>query len=215
VFHVKHAEAATPLGETSHVPLDNEAAAKLEAFQDLLLRWNSRINLIAKATPEVVRHRHIEDCLQIVPLISTGRGPLADLGSGAGLPGLILAIITGGETHLVEADRRKAAFLVEAVARLELRTVHVHPVRIEDVRLPPIATLTARALAPLNQLLPHALRLLAPNGCAIFHKGRSAEQELAEARRDWHFELERFPSRTDPDATIFRLSDMRHVQPQV
>ncbi|MBU8544489.1 16S rRNA (guanine(527)-N(7))-methyltransferase RsmG [Roseomonas sp. ROY-5-3] len=193
--------------------LDAEAAERLHAYADLLLRWNSRINLIGRATIESLRQRHIEDCLQLVPLLPEGDGPIGDLGSGAGLPGLVLAIATGRPTHLVESDRRKAAFLTEAAARLGLTRVTIHPTRIEEARLPPLALLTARALAPLKALLPEAARLLAPGGTALFPKGRMAEAELAEVASDWSFTLDRFASRTDPEATIFRLSDIRHVQP--
>ncbi|MBU8536910.1 16S rRNA (guanine(527)-N(7))-methyltransferase RsmG [Roseomonas tokyonensis] len=195
-------------------PLDDAARARLEAYVELLLRWNSRINLVGRATVEQLRQRHIADCLQLAPLLPPSEGPLGDLGSGAGLPGLVLAIVTGRPTHLVESDRRKAAFLTEATAQLGLAGVTIHPTRIETARLPPLAVLTARALAPLDALLAHAARLLAPNGVALFPKGRTAEAELAEAQAHWSFTLHRFPSRTDPEATIFRLTDIRHVQPQ-
>ncbi len=195
-------------------PLDDTTRARLDAYVDLLLRWNARINLVGRATTDQVWQRHVEDSLQLVPLLPDGTGPIGDLGSGAGLPGLVLAIATGRPTHLVESDRRKAAFLTEAAARLDLRHVQIHAQRIEEVRLPPIALLTARALAPLATLLAYADRLLAPGGSALFPKGRLAEAELAEAQPAWSFTLDRFASRTDPEATIFRLNDIRHVQPQ-
>jgi 16S rRNA (guanine(527)-N(7))-methyltransferase RsmG len=186
----------------------------LDAYLDLLIRWNSRINLVADAPADTLRHRHVEDCWQLASLVPPGEGPIADLGAGAGLPGLVLAIATDRETHLIESDRRKSAFLTEAAARLGLRGVKVHPTRIEDAVLPPIALVTARALAPLDRLLPHAARLLAPSGVAIFPKGRSAEAELAAALPSWSCTVERFASRTEPDATIFRLSDIRHASPE-
>ena len=151
-----------------------------------------------------IHQSHATECLQ---------GPIGDLGSGGGFPGLVLAIVTSRPFHLVEADRRKAAFLTEAAARLGLDRVRVHPTRIESVTLPPLAALTARALAPLADLLPHAHRLLAPGGVAIFPKGRTAEDELTAALADWHVQVERFASRTDPHATIFRLSEIRRDGP--
>jgi len=194
--------------------LDDSIRARLDAYVALLLRWNARINLVGRATTDQVWQRHVEDSLQLVALLPPGADAICDLGSGAGLPGLVLAIATGRPTHLVESDRRKAAFLTEAAARLDLPQVQVHATRIEDARLPPIAILTARALAPLGTLLAHADRLLAPGGLALFPKGRMAEAELAEAGTTWSFTLDRFASRTDPEATILRLSDIRHVQPQ-
>lgn len=188
---------------------DTATLARLDAFTDLLLRWTLRINLIAERDAASVRNRHITDSLQLAPLLPPGNGPVGDLGSGGGFPGLVLAIATGRPFHLVESDRRKAAFLTEAAARLGLDHVRVHPMRIEAVELPSLAALTARALAPLDDLLGHAERLLAPGGVAVFPKGRSAEDELTAARRRWTVRAERFASRTDPDATIFRLSEIR------
>jgi 16S rRNA (guanine527-N7)-methyltransferase len=185
-------------------------AERLEAFLDLLLRWNARINLVAERDPTRIRRRHIEDSLQLAPLLPD-RGALVDLGSGAGFPGLVLALATDRETHLVESDRRKAAFLTEVAGQLGLRSVTVHATRIESLSLPPLAALTARALAPLSQLLPYAARFLAPGGVAILPKGRGVEAELTTALRDWTMRVERFESRTDPAATILRLSDIHRA----
>lgn len=193
--------------------LDAATTAQLDAFTDLLLRWNSRINLVADRDAEAVRTRHIADSLQLLPLLPEGDGPVGDLGSGGGFPGLVLAIVSRRPFHLVESDRRKAAFLTEAAARLGLPHVQVHPTRIEAARLPPLAALTARALAPLSDLLPHAARLLAPGGVALFPKGRTAEDELTAALMHWKLRAERFASRTAPDATLLRLSEIRRDTP--
>jgi 16S rRNA (guanine527-N7)-methyltransferase len=141
-------------------------------------------------------------------------GPIADIGSGAGLPGLVLAIMQPErEIHLVESDKRKAAFLVEASAQLKLHMLRVHACRAENAKLPPLSAITARALAPLEALLPYAADFLAPGGVAVFPKGKTAEKELTEAALDWHFTCERFPSTTNPEATILRLSNIHRVQP--
>lgn len=191
--------------------LDAATERRLSDFLGLLQRWNGRINLVADRDPGVIRTRHLEDSLQLLPLLPPGDGPLGDLGSGAGFPGLVLAMAASRPVHLVESDRRKAAFLTEASARLGLAHVRVHPQRIEAARLPSLAVVTARALAPLPELLPHAARLLAPGGIALFPKGRTAEAELTEARHAWTFTAERFASRTDPEATILRLNDIRRA----
>ncbi len=194
-------------------PLEAATTARLDAFTDLLLRWNARINLVADRNAEAVRTRHIADSLQLLPLLPPGDGPVGDLGSGGGFPGLVLAIASCRPFHLVESDRRKAAFLTEAAAQLGLTHVRVHPQRIEAARLPPLAAVTARALAPLTDLLPHAARLLAPGGIALFPKGRTAEDELTAALMHWKLRVERFQSRTAPDATILRLSEIRRDTP--
>ena len=190
------------------IDVSRETEACLDVYLALLERWNARINLIGPAPREAWRARHIEDSLQLAGLLQ-GEGPLADLGSGAGLPGLVLAAATGRETHLVEADQRKAAFLREAAREMGLAHVTIHATRIETAKLPPIATLTARALAPLAALLSHTYNILAPGGIALFPKGRNADAELTEAAPHWHMAIERFSSRTDPQATIFRIRDLR------
>jgi 16S rRNA (guanine527-N7)-methyltransferase len=127
---------------------------------------------------------------------------------------MVLAILQPDrEFHLVESDKRKAAFLVEASAQLKLPMVRVHACRAENAKLPPLAAITARALAPLAPLLPYAAKFLAPGGVALFPKGKTAEKELTKAAQDWHFTLERFPSATSPQATILRLSNIQRVQP--
>jgi 16S rRNA (guanine527-N7)-methyltransferase len=189
-----------------------ETIERLAAFRDLLLRWNARINLISGGTAADIDQRHIADCAQMQPLLPMD-GPIADLGSGAGLPGLVLAILQPArEVNLVESDKRKAAFLVEASAQLKLPMVHVHACRAENAKLPPLSAITARALAPLATLLPYADKFLAPSGVAVFPKGKTAEKELTEAAQGWHFTCERFPSITNPEATILRLSNIHRAQ---
>lgn len=192
-----------------------ELDARIETFLDLLLRWNSRINLIAESDRATIRARHIEDSLQLLAHLPAQEGTIGDLGSGGGFPGLLLALASGRPTHLVESDRRKAAFLIEAAARLDLPRVKVHATRIELAKLPPLGILTARALAPLTELLPHAVRFLGPAGIALFPKGRSADSEVnAALQAGWRFTLASIPSRTDPSAAILHLSDIRHATAQ-
>ena len=191
--------------------VSRETEARLREFLALLQRWNARINLVADRDEGSLWQRHVLDSLQLAPLLPPGDGPIVDLGSGAGFPGLILALASNRPTHLVESDRRKAAFLIEAARTLGLPLVKIHPTRIEAVTLPPAAVVSARALAPLPDLLRHAHKLLAPGGIALFPKGRTAEQELTAAARGWNMRVERFPSRTDSASTILRISEIRPV----
>lgn len=188
--------------------VSRETEAKLRELMALLQRWNTRINLVAAGDDAALWQRHILDSLQLQPLLPPGHGPIIDLGSGAGFPGLVLALTSARATHLVESDRRKAAFLIEAARVLELGWVRVHPTRIEATELPWADVVSARALAPLPDLLRHAHRILAPGGVALFPKGRSAEQELTAAARHWNMRVERFPSRTDPHSLILRISEI-------
>jgi 16S rRNA (guanine527-N7)-methyltransferase len=202
---VKQPEERRPLPP---VAVSREPEERLAAFAALLRAWNRRINLISSRDMPMIETRHLADSLQLLPLLPAGEGPVVDLGSGAGFPGLVLAAAQPQRPfHLVEADRRKAAFLLTAAARLGLPHLQVHAMRAEALPLAGMAALTARAFAPLSALLPHAARLLAPDGVAILPKGRSAETELAAARADgWILHVERFISRTDPHATILRLA---------
>lgn len=193
--------------EAGTLDVSRETEARLREYLKLLVAWNARINLVAGAPEEHLWQRHILDCWQLLPLLPDG--PLADLGSGGGLPGLVIAMGREQETHLVESDRRKSAFLIEASRALNLRHVSVHPVRIEDVKLPPISVVTARALAPLKVLIPQAARILAADGVCVFPKGRTADVELTEAAPNWFMQVERFQSRTDTQATILRFSEIR------
>ena len=139
-------------------------------------------------------------------------GPIVDLGSGAGFPGLVLAILGAPDVHLVEADSRKAAFLREA-ARATATPVTVHAARIEAVSLT-APVVTARALAPLATLLHYGARILAPgepSSRAVFLKGARWQAEVAEAAATWHFTCESVPSRTDPDGAILILESIRHA----
>jgi 16S rRNA (guanine527-N7)-methyltransferase len=191
-------------------PVSRETPDRLAGLAALIRAWNPRINLVSPADLPRLEERHIADSLQLAEFLPPGETRLVDLGSGGGLPGLVLAAVVARPVHLVEADRRKAAFLSIASAELGLAHVTVHPCRIEALRLPrPAGIVTARALAPLPRLLGYAAGLLAEGGIALFPKGRQADAELTEAAQSWTFDLERFPSRTDPHASILRFTRLR------
>lgn len=187
--------------------VSRETRERLTAYVDLLLRWQRTINLISPRDIDQVWTRHIADSLQLASLIPADTDRAIDLGSGAGLPGLVLAIATGLPFDLVEADHRKAAFLREA-ARIAGAPATIHAARVDAVSLAPAPLVTARALAPLATLLHWASPLLAPGGFCLFPKGRGAEDELTAAAAQWQMHVHRTPSRTDPSATILRISEI-------
>lgn len=195
---------------TLHVKRAHDLDARLAVFATMLLRWNATVNLIAAGDIPVLRQRHIDDCLQLVPLLPTGAARGIDLGSGAGFPGLVLAIATGLPFDLIEADHRKAAFLREA-ARATGAPATVHAMRIENAIVLPADIITARALARLPHLIDLAAPKLAPNGVCLFMKGAGAAAELTEAAREWHMQVEQIPSRTESSATILRISEIARV----
>lgn len=188
--------------------ITDAADARLRRFADLLLRWNTTLNLIAARDAAVVWQRHIADSLQLIPLLPPGIERAVDLGSGGGFPGLVLAIATGVRFELIESDRRKASFLRTAVLET-VAPATVHDCRIEDAALAPAGLVTARALAPLPRLLPLAARFLADDGLCLFLKGARVADELAEAEKDWTLTAGLVPSRTSPDGVVLRLSSVR------
>lgn len=188
--------------------MTSDPAAGLQLFAELLLRWNKTLNLIAPKDEAVLWDRHIANSLQLVPLMPQGVERAADLGSGGGFPGLVLAIATGVAFDLIESDRRKASFLRTAVLETGAPAT-VHACRIEDVKLPPVRLVTARALAPLPRLLPLAAGLLAADGVCLLLKGAKAADELAAAEREWAMTVEQMPSRTSADGVVLRLAALR------
>lgn len=166
--------------------LPAEAETRLRTFATLLLRWTQRINLISRNDQAHVWERHVLDSLRLIPFLPSGTERAIDLGSGAGLPGLVLAIATGIRFDLVESDRRKAAFLTEA-ASVTQAPVSIHCARIESLTLAPAPVVTARALAPLPVLLGLAAPLLAPGGTMLFPKGAQVWAEIVAARKTWRF----------------------------
>lgn len=195
--------------------VSRETLERLGACVTLLERWQRRINLVGPATLSQAWHRHVLDSAQIVPLLPPS-GRIVDIGSGAGFPGLIVAIVTGRTIDLVESDRRKAAFLREA-ARVAAAPVEVHAERAETLhgRLSGrFAAVTARACAPLPKLLTWGAPFLAPDGVMVLHKGGGGLDELTEARTRWSMRVETTPSWTDPDGVILRIEELRGAESQ-
>lgn len=191
----------------SRFDVSRETLARLTRFAELLVHWNSRINLVSPSTIPDLWHRHLVDSAQIWALARPHGGTLIDLGSGAGFPGLVIAIMGGSDSfdiHLVESDSRKCAFLA-AVKREFSLELTIHRQRIEIAELPPANVITARALAPLHKLLVYTSRLRARNGTAFFPKGRNFEKELDEAHRLWNFDYTLHPSMTDPEAAVVEI----------
>ncbi|CAK0741143.1 Ribosomal RNA small subunit methyltransferase G [uncultured Gammaproteobacteria bacterium] len=189
------------------VSVSRETLDRLAIYAGLLRRWQPRLNLVGPATLDRLWQRHFLDSAQLFPLVPESAIRLVDLGSGAGFPALVLAILGVPEVHLVESDTRKAAFLRE-VAVATAAPVTVHPVRIEALG-PLIAdVVTARALAPLTRLLEYAQPLVGEHGLCLFPKGQSVEEELTVAQRNWNMHCDRVESITDPSARILRISNL-------
>ena len=194
--------------------VSRESLAKLEIHVALVLEWQTRINLVAPSTLPEIWTRHIADSLRLIEHLPRTPGAIADLGSGAGFPGLALAIATGRRTHLVESNGKKAAFLSEAVRRTGANAV-VHRGRIEAMAWrgigDPIAAVTARALAPLTKLLDYAEPLIAKGAIGLFLKGRDIESELTGAAKSWRLRYEVFRSAADSGGAVLTVSEAKRV----
>lgn len=192
--------------------VSRETMDRLWTYSVLLTKWNRTINLVSRDSLEDLWRRHMLDSAQLMsllpPTLGTGRRVLVDLGSGAGFPGLVLAILGAGEVHLVDSDQRKALFLRE-VARAVGSDAHIHGVRIEQLGHFPADVVMARALAPLPRLVTLARPFLEAGAMGIFLKGRRAEEELTLVDDEWKMRFERLPSRSDPAGTILRLVGTR------
>lgn len=189
------------------LPVSRETLARLERYESLLKEWNQGLSLVSPATLKVVWTRHFLDSAQLLRLIPEPGAPVIDIGTGAGFPGLVLAIMGLTQIHLVEHNMRKVAFLKTVAAELEL-PVTIHAMKVEALRPFAAGAVTARALKPLDQLIGMGRKFVAGRGVALFPKGRRAEEELHDAERNWRMKIERFPSITDAESTVFRLSEI-------
>ena len=198
------------------VPVSRETAARLDRFATLLLDWQSRLNLIAASTASVLWTRHIADSLQLLGMAPQAR-KWVDLGSGAGFPGLPIACALAeqdsAQIHLIESNNKKATFLREAI-RVTGAPAIVHAERIADFSKRfrgELDVVTARALAPLPELLSIAYPLLKRGPLGVFPKGQDVDAELTGAAKCWSIDASLVPSRTDPKS---RVVVIRRAEPK-
>jgi len=192
----------TPEDFAAKVDVSRETLARLKAYADTLLDWNSRHNLVSKSTLPDLWARHMWDSAQLAALIPVEARSLADLGSGAGFPGLVLAAMRPElAVTLHEATAKKCAFLEAAAKRMDV-TVAIQNARMEDLPSQPYDVVTARACAPLPRLLDYAQSFAGPNSVCLFLKGQNVESELTEATKYWKMEVSQVPSQTDASGAI-------------
>lgn len=192
--------------------VSRETLEKFGVYERLLLKWQKAINLVGPNTLDDIAERHFFDSAQLFRYIPDIDVRLADMGSGAGFPGLVLAMLGVKDVHLIESDIRKATFLRE-VSRETQTPVTIHDVRVEDCKIENVDVITARALAPLADLLGYAAKLATPGHpwYGLFAKGLQYREEVAKAEKKWSFETETFPSETDMAGKILRI---RNVMPK-
>lgn len=202
-------EAAAKSELQTQYGVSRETMDLLETYVEHLRHWQKTTNLIAPSTLDFIWSRHIADCAQLLCLKPEARRWL-DLGSGGGLPGLVLACQLrplGGTVDLVESNSKKAAFLRYVATTLAL-PARIHASRLEAAipSLPKPEVVTARALTSLTELLGYTKELLKSGSTGLFPKGRDYAAELTEAGKHWHFSYELHMSRTEPEARIIEIT---------
>lgn len=195
--------------------VSRETISRLEIFYDLLIKWNARINLVAKSTLADGWQRHMVDSAQIWRLMNIPTQHWLDIGAGAGFPGLVIAAIAAEKAPnmritLVESDQRKCIFMQTAAREMGLAP-EILADRIESLPQQNADIISARALASLENLLKLADKHRNTNGICLFPKGMNADSELTSAAVSWHISTEKFPSMTDSNAVILRIGEIKRV----
>ncbi|HWA91290.1 MAG TPA: 16S rRNA (guanine(527)-N(7))-methyltransferase RsmG [Rhizomicrobium sp.] len=193
--------------------VSRETLARLKLYAGLLEDWNARHNLVSQASLADVWGRHMLDSAQLARFVPESATTLADLGSGAGFPGLVLAELLRGRVQvtLFESIAKKCRFLEAVRDRLGLDTV-VCNARMEQAAPQPFDAVTARACAPLDTLLGYAQTFLGPKSICLFLKGQNVGAELTHARNSWKMQVLQHPSLTDPSGTILEVRELSHVR---
>lgn len=186
-----------------HFPVSRETWEKLDSYVEMLLSAMDQQNLIAESTRDHVWARHIADSAQLLTLAnSASDGLWVDLGSGAGLPAIVIAILSDRPVLMIESRRKRIDFLNGVIDRIGIKNAQVHGGRVEGASSEVAAVISARAYAPLERLFPSALHLSDKRTLWVLPKGRNAQNELEAARSSWQgvFHVER--SITDPESAI-------------
>lgn len=185
--------------------VSRETLARWNIYVEALLKWNQRINLIGPLTEQDVWERHILDCAQLLSLIPEGTKTICDFGTGAGLPGLVLALGCDAHVHLVESNRKKTSFL-HHMAPHAFQKCTIHDERIEKLTPWESDVVTSRALAPMPQLLDLLAPFIEKTKLCLFMKGQNVVQEIEEATRYWDFDVKLHPSVTHQGSVIVAIT---------
>ncbi len=202
-------------GLLDQMNVSRETISRLERFEEILLKWNPRINLVSKASLENLWHRHIVDSVQVFTSVKDPGDSWVDIGSGGGFPGIVVAIMAAEyfpktKVTLIESDQRKSAFLRTAARECGV-PVTVLSQRIEQATPQNAHILSARALAELDTLLEFSEQHLAKDGLAVFPKGANWKKEVDKAAERWSFDVEPITSLTETEAVILKIKGVVRV----
>ena len=188
--------------------VSRETFERLKIYQELLLKWQAKINLIGPDTVSDSWNRHFVDSLQILPYIDDKNAVAVDMGTGAGFPGMVMAIAGMANVHLIESDTKKIIFLKE-VARLTHTDVSIHHMRIEEATIDNVKLIFSRACSSLSQLLSYSQNYVSRETKCLFHKGKNYSKELLDSQSDWLFDYSVYPSITDAQGSILQVTNLR------
>ncbi len=187
--------------------VSRETFSQLESYVELLLKWNERINLISLNSAKHIWTRHILDSAQLIKYLDFKR-PLMDVGSGSGLPGMVLSILGVKEVHLVDSDIRKCVFLQEA-KKFSKNTIKIHNCLFLDVNTASINNITSRAFSNVTKFLGDISQKIDANGDVLLLKGKSWQSEIDEAKHNWNFDYTINQSITDDSGVVIRITNIK------
>lgn len=198
----------------SLMPVSQKTAQNLTLYFNLLNKWNQKINLISKTTINNIWNRHFLDSAQIINFFPEKTSKIVDLGTGAGFPGILLAIIKNDfklnfKTYLIESDLKKCAFLQEVVRICNIENVEIINKRIETIKNINVDIVISRALADLNSLLNYSINFINKNNICIFLKTINIDNEIIQAKKNWGFNYDIKPSISDENGLILILKDIK------
>lgn len=207
----------TPEAFAAQAGVSRETMAKFRIYLERLEKWQERVNLVGPSTLADPWRRHFLDSAQILSKYrevhgDDGARTWLDLGSGAGFPGLVLALLGAGRVHLIEANRKKCAFLREVIRATRAGEVTVHNLRIEALEPFPVDVITGRAVAPLAEILSLSGEFCRGPVEYWLLKGRRAQEELTEAGKYWKLKSTLYPSLSDKSGAVLRLWECKRVQ---
>lgn len=200
--------------ELSQYNVSRETIGKLYQFAELLKEWNQKMNLVSRNSIDVLWERHILDSAQLLKYIPQTTKHLLDIGSGAGFPGIVLAIlmqekIPEAQITLVESITKKTVYLKDVCERLNLSNTRVENLRAENLKVSDPDVITARAVAALDILCGYVAKISGIGTESLFLKGQSYKEEIVAAQKLWRFNLDVFPNKYSTDGVILKLSRLR------
>lgn len=194
--------------------VSRETFERLKTYEASLHEWQKKFNLVSNASLEDAWNRHFQDSAQLFKFIPKSAKNIVDFGSGAGFPGMVLAIMAAEKTpylnfFLIESILKKTLYLNEVKKLTGIDNVEIINDRIENIKIPPVDVITSRAMCSLKELLSYAAKFSSKKTLCIFPKGKKFQEEIAEAKKSWNFNCEIMPSEQSDEGVILLITDIK------